>query len=53
MSDEQYLQYLNNTDAQRMSESAAYEDALKGTQAEQKQFGRPKAKQNELKETRT
>lgn len=36
MSDEQYLQYLNNTDAQRMSESAAYEDALKGTQAEQK-----------------
>ena len=36
MSDEQYLQYLNNTDAQRMSESAAHEDALKGTQAEQK-----------------
>ncbi|MFR7425024.1 MAG: hypothetical protein ACLUT2_08475, partial [Clostridium sp.] len=36
MSDEQYLQYLNNTDAQRMSQSAAYEDALKGTQAEQK-----------------
>lgn len=36
MSDEQYLQYLNNTDAQRMSKSAAYEDALKGTQAEQK-----------------
>ena len=36
MSDEQYLQYLNNTDAQRMSESAAYEDALKGKQAEQK-----------------
>lgn len=36
MSDEQYLQYLNNTDAQRMSKSAAYEDALKGTRAEQK-----------------
>ena len=30
------MQYLNNTDAQRMSESAAHEDALKGTQAEQK-----------------
>lgn len=36
MSDEQYLQYLNNTDAQRMSQSAAHEDALKRTQAEQK-----------------
>ena len=36
MSDEQYLQYLNNTDAQRMSQSVAYEDALKGTQSEQK-----------------
>ena len=50
MSDEEYLQYLYNTDAQRMSEKAANEVAFKQEQAERK--AAEKAKKVEEKTAR-